>query len=61
MNPVLLTHPEASFQKFHILSVTDWQKTPGQKHREKLLLDELVGIVNKRDELVQHLDNQEKA
>lgn len=39
----------------------DWEKTEDQRHREKLLLDELVGIVNKRDELVQHLDNQEKA
>lgn len=39
----------------------DWQKTEDDKHREKLLLDELVIIVNKRDELVQHLDTQEKA
>lgn len=44
-----------------ILDVEDWQKTEAQKVREKLLLDELVAIVNKRDELVQHLDNQEKA
>lgn len=40
---------------------TDWQKTEAQKLREKLLLEELVAIVNKRDELVHHLDSQEKA
>ena len=39
----------------------DWQKTEAQKLREKLLLEELVAIVNKRDELVHHLDSQEKA
>ncbi|XP_069992092.1 uncharacterized protein [Penaeus vannamei] len=39
----------------------DWQKTEAQKLREKLLLEELVTIVNKRDELVIHLDNQERA
>ncbi|XP_076314033.1 EH domain-binding protein 1-like isoform X2 [Tachypleus tridentatus] len=44
-----------------VLSLEDWQKTEAQKRREKLLLDELVVIVNKRDELVQHLDTQEKA
>ncbi|KAI9554158.1 hypothetical protein GHT06_019430 [Daphnia sinensis] len=44
-----------------ILSIEDWQKTEAQKLREKLLLEELVAIVNKRDELVHHLDSQEKA
>jgi hypothetical protein len=39
----------------------DWQKTEEQKVRENLLLDELVTIVNKRDELVHHLDSQERA
>jgi len=39
----------------------DWQKTEEQKKRENLLLDELVTIVNKRDELVHHLDSQERA
>ncbi|XP_063245099.1 EH domain-binding protein 1-like isoform X2 [Bacillus rossius redtenbacheri] len=44
-----------------ILAIEDWQKTEEQKIRENLLLDELVTIVNKRDELVHHLDSQEKA
>ena len=41
--------------------VADWQKTEAQKKREKLLLDELVIIVDKRDEIVQELDSQERA
>ncbi|XP_075213242.1 eps15 homology domain containing protein-binding protein 1 isoform X3 [Lycorma delicatula] len=44
-----------------ILAMEDWQKTEEQKVRENLLLSELVNIVNKRDELVHHLDSQEKA
>lgn len=44
-----------------ILAMEDWQKTEEQKLRENLLLGELVNIVNKRDELVHHLDSQEKA
>lgn len=44
-----------------ILAMEDWQKTEEQKVRENLLLDELVSIVNKRDELVHHLDSQERA
>lgn len=43
------------------LSVEDWRKSEAQRDRERLLLDELVGIVDKRNELVLHLHNQEKA
>ncbi|XP_060846885.1 EH domain-binding protein 1 isoform X3 [Rhopalosiphum padi] len=44
-----------------IIAIEDWQKTEEQKRRETLLLAELVTIVNKRDELVHHLDSQERA
>lgn len=43
------------------MAIDDWRKTEAQKKREKMLLDELVAIVNKRDELVRDLDSQEKA
>ncbi|KAL5287188.1 EHBP1 family protein [Megaselia abdita] len=42
-------------------SVEDWRKSEVQREREKLLLEELMSIVDKRDELVQHLHNQEIA
>lgn len=44
-----------------IALIEDWRKTEEQRNREQVLLEELVQIVNKRDELVHHLDNQEKA
>ncbi|XP_017658090.1 EH domain-binding protein 1 [Nannospalax galili] len=43
-----------------MLAIEDWQKTEAQKRREQLLLDELVGLVDKRDALVRDLDAQEK-
>lgn len=43
------------------LNFVEAEKSEDQKKREMLLLEELVSIVNKRDELVQHLDSQEKG
>ncbi|KFM78905.1 EH domain-binding protein 1, partial [Stegodyphus mimosarum] len=44
-----------------LLEIEDWQKTEVDKAREQRLLEELVVIVNKRDELVQDLHTQEQA
>jgi len=43
------------------LDILDSEKTEAQRDTEKLLIEKLVSIVNKKDELVQDLDNQEKA
>ncbi|XP_049882082.1 EH domain-binding protein 1 isoform X2 [Pectinophora gossypiella] len=43
------------------LGVEEWRKTPGQKRRERLLLQELLSAVNERDRLVQEMDEQERA
>lgn len=43
------------------MAVDDWRKTEQMRSREALLLQELVNIVNKRDELVHHLHSQEQA
>nr|XP_030689456.1 EH domain-binding protein 1-like protein 1 isoform X6 [Globicephala melas] len=44
-----------------MLAIEDRLKTATQHHREQLLLEELVSLVNQRDELVRNLDQKERT
>lgn len=44
-----------------LMAIEEWRKTEAQKTREKSLLEDLVTIIDGREELVRHQDIQERG